>query len=87
MLDLMNRNEKRGVAVLTSQEIRRLKHANFDIGTDVYFIKYHIESMELLVESMTNEHDKEALTLMIKRMKEHTNHAIKRHDKIDDILR
>lgn len=87
MLDLMNRNERRGVAVLTSQEMRRLKHANYDLGIDVYFMKNYIKSMDILVEHMEDEHDKEALTMMVKTMKEYISDAIKKHEKIKDVLR
>lgn len=87
MLDLMNKNERRGVAVLSSQEMRRLKHANYDLGVDVYFMKNYIKSMDILVEHMENEHDKEALTMMVKTMNEYINDAIKKHEKIKDILR
>ena len=87
MLDLMNRNERRGVAVLTSQEMRRLKHANYNLGVDVYFMKNYIKSMDILVEHMENEHDKEALTMMVKTMKEYIEKSIKEHEKISDILR
>ena len=87
MLDLMNKNERRGVAVLSSQEMRILKHANYELGVDVYFMKNYIKSMDILVEHMENEHDKEALTMMVQTMKEHISDAIKKHEKIKDILR